>query len=147
MGVIPTEWSQAEKMSAIRMLKEEDCLYALLSEAYLPLYSSSAMQVFDNYLAHYLLADPKKRMQAIEDFVERAKTVMPELLEAIISTADDRTSNLTLTELSQTFEQLQINLAATEISSETEEEIDPLDLYTVFSSASEISLIPNIVRG
>ena len=62
LEIIPTEWSQEERLLAMQFLKETDCLSALLGDSTAPDNSLPLSRL----LASLLLKDPIKRLEAIE---------------------------------------------------------------------------------
>lgn len=135
MNFVPSEWSEEEKTSAIRFLKEEDCVYPLLCEAYVP--NSPKFASFGNIVHAMLLANPIERMKAIKDSVEDAMKLFPEHIEKL-RPFDSSHVDVVL-------EALDFRGNTSDVSSESEEDLDSLSLWALFSSARNISLIPNLV--
>jgi hypothetical protein len=147
LNVIPPEWSLKEKETAVRVLKEDDCLHPLLTESLISNKPSPSVELVVNTIACLLLADPVKRMEAMGILAEQGMAQLPEMVENITSLDDTAQHMEELNVFKNSMDRYQSTAEIRDDTTESEEDPDPLDTSTVFTSTFGISLIPDIVSS
>jgi hypothetical protein len=144
LGFIHSDWTDDEKIEAVRIMKETDCLPALLHEAIekAPASASASIKV----MANMLLANPVERMKAMGlDFDNLNDTIRDSIgLLKQEQSAESTFQKMQIEQLSRVALSIELANINSE-QSDTEDEAEVFDPFSFLSYLRQTSLIPNCV--
>jgi hypothetical protein len=142
-GVIPEDWTHQEKVLAVQTLKENDCISALLFGHY----TIESLTPPDRFIAGAFIADPAKRMSAINGVNWEAETYLT--IEQMRSLSFDHPEEAPKVEMVTSFLEETLNRLPDQLNAKTPDfvekepnERDPLSFVNYFAGKN---VIPDLV--